>query len=85
MINNFRLLKENLDEFLLESFDDEINKLKQHGYELIDVKDIENYKIFLVYLPDANFYEIGLTSNDSDFTTTDSQLTKKTDTTITIF
>jgi hypothetical protein len=56
-----------------EDFDSEINQLKKYGYKLIDKRVINKYILFLVKEPHKGLYEIGITSNNRDFTTPQSQ------------
>ncbi len=56
-----------------EDFDTEINHLKNYGYKLIDKRVINKYILFLVKEPHKGLYEIGITSNNRDFTTPQSQ------------
>ena len=62
---------------LYETFESEMQKLKSFGYELIDKYIINNYIVFLLRLNDI--YEIGLTTNENDFTTYGSQIKKPTE------
>ena len=59
--------------FLNEDFNSEINKLKKFGYVLIEKREVNNYILFLVKEPEEGAYEIGITSNNKDFTTQSSQ------------
>ena len=60
-----------------ENIDDDILKLKKLGYSIIDKQTVGNYTIMLLSL-NNNFYEISLTSNGEEFTTSSSQIKKPT-------
>ena len=56
--------------------EDEIEKLKEYGYDLIDELKVPPYTMLLLYNKEYNVYEISLTTGDDEFTTFDSQKTK---------
>jgi hypothetical protein len=62
--------------FLCESFDNEIATISSYGYELVDRYDIDDYIIFLIKSPTGDF-EIGITSHEQDFTSSDAQKKKQ--------
>lgn len=63
-----------LANILIENLDSEISRLKNMGYELIDRYSSGIYTALLLYNTEEGIYEISLTSNDQEFTTSQSQM-----------
>ena len=63
-----------LANILIENLDSEISRLKNMGYELIDRHSSGIYTALLLYNTEEGIYEVSLTSNDQEFTTSQSQM-----------
>lgn len=72
------IINEEIQTFYNESLDSEVEKLRNYGYEVVDRYDLNNYSVLLLKIEDTDFYEVSLTSNDEEFTTYNSQITKPT-------
>lgn len=69
-----KILKEEVNNFIYESYYSDIEKIENEwGLELIDSKDIDDYKLFLVYNPEQSQYQIGMTSKERPFSTPTAQ------------
>lgn len=65
-----------LQSILNESIEDEVNKLQEWGYDVVEQFKFLNYTMFLLYHKEEDFYEISLTTDENDFTSYQDQVKK---------
>jgi len=68
--------KTELESILMERIDDELEKMLDLGYKLVDRYKSEPYTLILFHNMNEDSYEIGLTTDEEDFTTFNSQKTR---------
>jgi len=64
---------------IYEDLKSELKKIRKFGYKTIDKFHSDIYDMVLLYNINEDIYEVSLTSNESDFTTYDSQIKRPTE------
>ena len=62
--------------FLSEGLEDELEKIKEYGYEVVERYSVEPYNMLLLHNTEEDIYEVSLTTNEEDFTSFESQISK---------
>ena len=62
--------------FLSEGLEDELEKIKEYGYEVVERYSVEPYNMLLLHNTEEDIYEVSLTTNEEDFTSFESQVSK---------
>jgi len=70
------LITEQQYNIIQELLDSEVAKLHEFGYTIVDRFDLGPYTMLLLHNEEEDIYEVSLTTEDEEFTTYDSQVTK---------
>jgi len=62
--------------FLSEGLEDELEKIKEYGYEVVERYSVEPYNMLLLHNTDEDIYEVSLTTNEDEFTSFEAQISK---------
>lgn len=62
--------------FLSEGLEDELEKIKEYGYEVVERYSAEPYNMLLLHNTEEDIYEVSLTTNEDEFTSFESQVSK---------
>jgi hypothetical protein len=62
--------------FLNEGMEDELEKLSEYGYSVVESYTAEPYTMLLLHNTEEDIYEISLTTDEDEFTSFESQISK---------